>query len=104
MVLYNVTVSLDESIHDDWLNWMRKTHIPDMMQTGLFLGAQINQVITDEDTGITYAIQYTCQNMETLEHYQSTFAPALQAQHSERYKGRFGAFRTLLKIVDRFEP
>jgi len=27
MILYNVTVSLDPSIHADWLEWMRNVHI-----------------------------------------------------------------------------
>ena len=103
MILYNVTVSIDPAIQDDWLQWMRETHIPDVMRTGMFLQAQINQVLSEEDTGVTFAIQYTCESKEMLDQYQSVFAPALQAEHTQRYNGKFGAFRTLLQIIEKFE-
>jgi hypothetical protein len=31
--------------------------------------------------------------------YQRDHAPRLQKEHSEKYKGKFVAFRTLLEIV-----
>ena len=38
MIIYNVTVSLvDQTIHEEWLNWMKTKHIPDVMNTGCFL-------------------------------------------------------------------
>ena len=27
MIIYNVTVNVDESIHTDWLNWMQNKHV-----------------------------------------------------------------------------
>ena len=37
MIIYNVTVSIDQSIHEDWLQWMKEIHIPEVMETGFFL-------------------------------------------------------------------
>ena len=34
MIIYNVTSNIDESIHDEWLNWMRQEHIPQVLGTG----------------------------------------------------------------------
>ncbi|MEN9415922.1 MAG: hypothetical protein RLZ62_2226, partial [Bacteroidota bacterium] len=28
MILYNVTITLDLAIHDDWAKWMQEQHIP----------------------------------------------------------------------------
>ncbi|MEO8448027.1 MAG: DUF4286 family protein, partial [bacterium] len=28
MILYNVTVNVDDSVHDEWLEWMKTIHIP----------------------------------------------------------------------------
>lgn len=100
MVVYNVTVNIDDAIHYDWLDWMQKTHIPDVMRTGMFIKNSMFKVLTDEDqSGHTYSIQYTCKSMEMLRSYQETFAPALQAEHTERYKDHFVAFRSLLELV-----
>lgn len=100
MIIYNVTVSIDEDVHDEWLQWMKEVHIPDVMNTGMFLDNRISKVLTgEEEGGLTYSIMYTCESMETLELYQKEKAPALQADHTKRYSGKFAAFRTLLEVV-----
>ena len=30
MYTYNVTVSVDASVHEEWLEWMRSTHMPEV--------------------------------------------------------------------------
>lgn len=103
MILYNVTVSIDPAIELDWLNWMRSTHIPDVMNTGCFLESRISRVHGEEQGGLTYAISYVCESQETYDHYQKTYAPALQKDHSDRYAGQFAAFRTMLTILEEFK-
>lgn len=100
MILYNVTVKVDLDIHDEWLNWMKTAHIPDVMNTGLFIEHKICRLLyIDESDGITYAFQYFCKDLDTLKHYQAEFGPALQADHTNRYKDKFVAFRTLMEVV-----
>lgn len=98
MIIYNVTVSIDQSIHEDWLQWMKEVHIPEVMETGFFLENKVCRLMVDDE--ITYAIQYTCENIDKLNEYQEKYAPNLQEKHTNRYRGKFGAFRTLLEIVD----
>lgn len=100
MIIYNVTVKVDPDVRDEWLQWMRETHIPEVLATGRFIDHRIARVMVDEEDGVTYAIQYTCKNMETLQTYYEKEAPALQADHAERYKDKFVAFRTLLEVVE----
>lgn len=99
MIIYNVTVNIENDVREEWLNWMKNTHIPDVMATGFFLENKICKVLVDEEQGTTYSIQYTAASMKDLEEYQKTQAPRLQKEHSERYTGKFVAFRTLLEIV-----
>ncbi|MFN3315179.1 MAG: DUF4286 family protein [Raineya sp.] len=100
MIIYNVTVSIDPAIHEEWLEWMLKKHIPDVMQTGCFLENKVLRLQqTGENEGITYAFQYMLASMAELERYQTHFAPQLQAEHSQRYKDKFVAFRTILEVV-----
>ncbi|TAF34517.1 MAG: DUF4286 family protein [Cytophagales bacterium] len=101
-VIYNVTVNIDQEIAQEWLNWMRHTHIPDVMRTGSFLSYKVLKVqaLQEDETGETYAIQYICPSAEHLKNYQQQYAPALQAEHNKRYNGKFAAFRTILDILD----
>jgi len=99
MIVYNVTVKIENSVHDEWLHWMKTVHIPDVLQTGKFSENRMLRVLVDETDGKTYSIQYTCESMEVLEAYQREDAPKLQAEHTQRYKDKFVAFRTLLEVV-----
>lgn len=102
MILYNVTVSIDERIHQEWLDWMRTTHIPDVLQTGCFIEGRISRVHGEEDGGITFAISYVAPSQDKYDEYVEHFAPALQKEHSDRFAGRFAAFRTILTILEEF--
>ena len=101
MIIYNVTVNIEDDVHTDWIAWMKEIHIPEVMNTGYFLENKIAKVITtqEDETGHTYAIQYTCNSMNDLDEYQKKCAPKLQEEHTARYSGKFVAFRTLLEIV-----
>lgn len=101
MIVYSVTVNIEDEVHEDWFQWMKEIHIPDVMNTGLFNSYQFNRVISHnpEETGTTYNIQYLCNSMKDLHEYQAKHAPKLQAEHHEKYEGKYVAFRTLLENI-----
>jgi hypothetical protein len=104
MILYNITVKIDHAVHDDWLAWMRTKHIPDVLETGLFSHCRLAKILEqNEQDGATYSVQYTCSSMNDYFTYQREHAAALQVEHTERYKNKFVAFRTLLRTVDELE-
>lgn len=103
MVIYNVTVQVEDAIQEEWLHWMRSSHIPDVLATGLFARCNLMRVVSDEDQPATFAVQYECADLATLERYRQDHAPALQRDHTERYKGRFVAFRTVLERIEGLE-
>jgi len=104
MYIYNVTVNIEDSVHDEWLQWMKESHIPDVLETGLFLRNRISQVMVEEESGTTYSIQYDVKDMETLKLYQQVYAPKLQAEHTEKFKDKFVAFRTILRVEHEYDP
>ncbi len=99
MILYNVTIIIDDQVHDEWLQWMKEIHIPDVMATGLMIENKIARILAEEEGGTSYSIQYLLRSMEDYETYQQQHAPRLQAEHQQRYEGKFGAFRTLLHVI-----
>ena len=102
MIIYNVTVSVEESIKTDWLNWMKTEHIPEVMAAAVFTKAQINRVIVQGDNNNTFAIAYTCQSMKDLHQYQIKFAEELQQKHLARYGDKAVAFRTIMEVIEEF--
>ena len=102
MIIYNVTVSVEDSIQSEWLNWMKTEHIPEVMVCGVFIKAQINRVIGQTDSDNTFAIAYTCSSMKELHQYQIKFAPALQKKHNDKFGEKAIAFRTLMEVIEEF--
>jgi hypothetical protein len=103
MYIYNVTINVDESIHDSWITWMHDIHIPEVLATGKFTKALMSQVLVKEDLGgITYSIQYTCASKELLLSYYEQDAPSLRESIHKKFGNNFGVFRTEMKIVKEF--
>jgi len=99
MIIYNVTVNIDNDVHDEWLKWMKEKHIPDVMATGYFLENKLCKVLVEEEQGTTYSFQYTCASIDDLKEYQRTHAPRLQKDVADKYANKFVAFRTVLEVV-----
>ena len=103
MILYNVTISIDEACENEWISWMRDTHIPDVLRTGYFKECKLCRLIgAEEQGGKTYAIMYTAYTEKGLQEYHETHAPSLQNQHNMKFQGRFAAFRTELNVIQEF--
>lgn len=102
-LIYNVTVNIDHSVHDEWLQWMKETHIPEVMATGCFLESRFSKIVSDDEQGgVTYSVQYLLANEKDFDLYQKDFAPKLQQEHASKYAGKFAAFRTMLSMVAQF--
>jgi len=100
MYIYNVTTNIEESVHDEWVNWMRETHIPDVLATGKFLNAKMSRVLVEEEMGgITYSVQFTTIDKETLNLYYQENAASLRNDVQKRFAGKFVSFRTEMEVV-----
>lgn len=104
MLIYNVTVTIDAAIEKEWSEWMRQTHIPDVMITGMFLSFRMGRLLSHEHVeSEIYTIQYLVKDMAHLQKYLEEFASALQQQHKDRFDGKYAVFRTVMELVDQNE-
>lgn len=101
-IIYNVTVSLEPSIEQDWVTWMRTEHIPAVMATGCFLESRMSKMNNEEEGTCTYAMTYVAYSQNHLEDYQNNHAAHLQVDHKSKYEGRFAAFRSTLNVIQHF--
>lgn len=102
MIIYSVTVAVNESIAEEWLDWMLSVHIPEVMDTGMFTNYHIQRILfpEPENSTQTFNIQYECLSMLHFKMYQEQYAAGLQAAHTQRYKDKFAAFRTILERIN----
>lgn len=102
MIIYNVTANIDESIHDEWLTWI-KEHILQVLATGKFEKATLTKVLVEEDMGgVTYSVQYRSYSREALDAYYREDADRLRTDGMKKFADKMLAFRTELQIVDEY--
>ena len=100
MIIYNVTINIHESVHDQWMQWMQEKHINDVLNTGKFTSARMVKVLVEEEMGgQTYSIQYTTDSKETLQRYYDEDAPRLREEGLRLFGDKMLAFRTELELI-----
>lgn len=100
MFIYNVTTKVDPSIHEIWVEWMKQTHIPDIMKTGCFTEFQFVKLLEqDESDGPTYAVQYRAASKADYNRYLEIHANQLRNQVFAVWGNKFISFRSLMQVV-----
>jgi hypothetical protein len=101
MIIYNVTIYIKKEIESEWLEWMKKTHIPEVMEAGNFLSYRIYKVVipSGEPDETTYSIQYECKSLESYLKYSEREAPRLQREHTIKYQNKIKAARAVIEEI-----
>ncbi|WP_294738527.1 DUF4286 family protein [uncultured Flavobacterium sp.] len=103
MIIYNVTINIDDSVHDQWLKWIHEKHIPEMLQLGKFTEAKMVKVLVKEEMGgATYSIQYLTESKEMLERYYNEDAPKMREEGLKLFGDKMLAFRTELELLKQY--
>lgn len=102
MIIYNVTVNVEKSIHEEWLVWI-KDHIKKVLSTNKFIEAKLSKVLVEDDfESSTYSIQYKANSREELEDYYRNYAKSLRQDSIDKFADKTVAFRTELEIIDEY--
>ena len=101
MLTYSVTVGIDAEVEPEWVSWMGRIHIPEVLATRRFGGFRFRKMLEPrpESGRAVYVIEYEISSMAQLKAYQELEAPRLQAEHAERFAGRFEASRAVLDDI-----
>lgn len=103
MIIYNVTINIDESVHDKFVAWMQQKHINDVLATGKFIKARFVKVLVEEEMGgVTYSTQYYTESKELLQRYFDEDADRLRQEGLQLFGDKMLAFRTELEVISEF--
>jgi hypothetical protein len=100
MIIYNVTVKVEGKIAEDWLHWLLKEHIPDVIQTNCFVDYKIVRLLeVDDSEGPTYAIQYFAESKADYNRFIEIHAAKMRKLSFEKWGDQFIAFRSVMEVV-----
>ena len=95
MVLYQVTISIDPSIFDDYLLWL-KEHIKDLL---LLNGFQRASILQNESKKTEVMVHYMVESREMLEEYFNQGAHKLRKAYPPKFEGKFSITRHIYDEV-----
>jgi hypothetical protein len=100
MIIYNVTVKVEQQIAEKWLNWLRTEHIPEIMNTGCFTDYKIVRLLEiDDSDGPTYAIQYSATTKDDYNKYIDLHSSEFIKKSFDKWGEQFIAFRSVMEVV-----
>ena len=98
MLFHNITYNIDVNAEADFLDWMRNTHIPNVMLTGFPKSFKMLKLLTEIDNGgATYSVQYFFDSIEGFEVYENDYLDDLNLVVDKRYRGKYVFFASLLQ-------
>lgn len=101
MIIYNITIKVEWSVAEDWVEWMREIHIPDVLSTGCFEKHQLVRLLQlDETEGPTYAIQYYAPALSRYDYYLQHYNSAMREQIKDKWGEKYIDFSTLMQVVE----
>jgi hypothetical protein len=100
MIIYNVTVKVEDQVADAWLQWLLNDHIPAIMKTKCFSDYTVVRLLeVDDSEGPTYAVQYFAESKADYNRYIELYASQMRKLSFEKWGERFIAFRSVMEVV-----
>ncbi len=100
MLIYNITVKVENTILEKWMKWQMEEHIPEIMSSNLFIKHKVFRLLEQDDNdGSTFVFQYYASAKTNYDKYIQEYAPVLREKALKKWGDRFVAFRSLLETV-----
>lgn len=100
MILYNITVIIDEGIESEWLNWINQTFIPNAMSTNLLASSRLLKVLDSPNEGVTYCLQFVADNIGNYNDFKNLHAAEILDAHALEFKNKSVFFSSVMEFID----
>ncbi|GAA4829908.1 DUF4286 family protein [Algivirga pacifica] len=101
MIVYNVTVNVDEAIAHEWVAWMKGQFLPALAKMGGYESHRLLHLQDEiaESNGQTFAMQINLKGVEALLAFQGGAEKEFFQLMNVKYRGKYAAFATTLKEI-----
>jgi len=101
MIVYNTTFQVDTDIQDEFVEYLLQKFIPACTKSGLLTSPRLARVFgTDEDEGISFAIEFTAKDLFTLEKWNNEESYSIHAPLIEKFREKIAGFSTILQTIE----
>jgi hypothetical protein len=100
MILYNVTLILENEIQNDCLCWLQKMQIPKAMDTGYFISNRLLKVLDSPNEGLTYCIQFVSESVQKLNEFKQKHGGILESDIPQEFNNKLVIFPSIMEFID----
>jgi hypothetical protein len=100
MILYNITVIIEEAIEAEWLTWINEEFIPNALSSNLLVSNRLLKVIDSPNEGVTYCLQFISDSLENYQEFTNTYANNLLSTHTRQFENRSVFFSTAMEFIN----
>ena len=103
MVLYNITLNIDNDITEACLDYLKRFYVPQATQSGVMHSLKIHKVLPYDDSDAqsgSYAIQFNVKNVDTLNYWIEHEGQHISKRLVERFGDKVAGFTTVLEEID----
>ena len=103
MILYNTTFVVEDSVHEEWLPWLKETHIQDYLDSNCFLGARLGKITSHKEPGMqTYSLQLFVSDDLTLDQFKNNFLAEIQQKSLQKFATKVLSFTSEMEHLGDF--
>ena len=100
MIIYNITVLIEETIEQEWLYYVQSAMIPSILDTGFFNSGKLLQVTDSPNEGLTFCLQFSTNEISSLQSYQSLYSQQLESAHQLAFPNQLVTFNSTMKLIN----
>ncbi|MFT4898507.1 MAG: hypothetical protein ACI9U0_000290 [Flavobacteriales bacterium] len=97
MITLSITTAVDESIENDWLDYMKTDHISLLMKTELFKDFRLVRIIPGQGVDLSYNLQLRLEGHKELNEFRSQHEATFVNLEGKRFGGKYAVFHSVLE-------
>ncbi|MDU1903287.1 MAG: DUF4286 family protein [Dysgonomonas sp.] len=100
MLIFNTTLHIEDSIHNECLEYLIQVYIPQSLSGNLLEQPSLARIERQhEESGISYAMQFKTHDIDSLNKWADEIGEYLQQQLVEKFGNKVTGFATLLEEI-----
>lgn len=99
MIIYSITYHINKSLAEEWLSWLKETHLPRVMLSERFFRHTLQELVDPLplDDVRTFNLQFYTLEVEHLYAYWDDDAQILDGAMTERFGEEISYFETVMR-------
>ncbi|WP_028297501.1 DUF4286 family protein [Olivibacter sitiensis] len=99
MFILNITCLVDNSISEEFLNWLINDYMPSIKKGNNVDAVKIIKILDSPNEGQTYTLQLHAQNESSFSHFRDIQLPLLQHKMQVEHLGKLFLFDSLMEVI-----